>query len=531
MDANHSETYALGIDLGTHGPKVGIVSSVGEVIGWEFEPAPFHLVGNGGAEQDPEEWWQAIIKATNRLIHRDLVPIEDIKAIGPSAQWSTIVAVDRAGQPLMNAITWMDSRGAPYNQKLISGFPSMDGYNLLKVFQFLYYNDSPPFLSGKDSLGHVLYIKNEHPDIYRKTDKFLEVKDFINLKLTGKVASSFETPVMFEILDIRNPNRIAYSPVLLRLAGLPREKFPDLKFATDRLGPLCAPAARQLGLLEQTPVIMGAPDVHVTAIGAGAVRSYVPSLYLGTSLFLTCHVPNKKVDLSNFISSWPAAIPGLYFIPQSSDWAGGSLDYFLENLVYPGDSFSSAPNPEDAFNRLAQAVESVPPGSGKVIFTPWLYGEMCPIPDSNARGSFFNFTPEITRSHLARAVMEGVAYNGRWILQNIEAFCQQRMDPINAVGGGAVSDTWLQIYADVFDRTIQRVKEPRLATLRGAALLALVGIGCLTFDQIPGLTQITDMYRPNPNHRAIYDELFREFVDFYKRNKQSFARLNGWSRA
>jgi xylulokinase len=527
MSIIQRETYVLGIDLGTHGPKVGIVSSQGEVIGWEFEPVPFHLVGNGGAEQDPEEWWQAIIKATSRLIHRDLVPVEDIKAIGPSAQWSTIVAVDRAGQPLMNAITWMDSRGAPYNQKLIGGFPSVDGYNLLKVFQFLHYNDSPPFLSGKDSLGHVLYIKNEHPDIYRKTDKFLEVKDFINLKLTGKVASSFETPVMFEILDIRNPNRIAYSPVLLRLAGLPREKFPDLKFATDPLGPLCGQAARQLGLLEQTPVMMGAPDVHVTAIGSGAVQSYVPSLYLGTSLFLTCHIPNKKVDLTNFISSWPAAIPGLYFIPQSSDWAGGSLDYFLENLIYPGDAFTDAPNPGDAFDRLAQAVESVPPGSGKVIFTPWLYGEMCPIPDGNARGSFFNFTPEITRSHLARAVMEGVAYNGRWILRNIEAFCQRRMDPINAVGGGAVSDTWLQIYADVFDRTIRQVKEPRLVTLRGAALLALVGIGSITFDQIPGLIQITNTYQPDPENRQIYDELFREFVDFYKRNKQSFARLNG----
>jgi xylulokinase len=105
------------------------------------------------------------------------------------------------------------------------------------------------------------------------------------------------------------------------------------------------------------------------------------------------------------------------------------------------------------------------------------------------------------------------------------------MDPINAVGGGAVSDTWLQIYADVFDRTIRQVKEPRLVTLRGAALLALAGIGSLTFDQIPGLIQITKTFQPNPDYRQIYDELFREFVDFYKRNKQSFARLNGWKRA
>lgn len=110
MGVSHKNTYVLGIDLGTHGPKVGIVTDQGEVIGWEFEPAPFHLVGNGGAEQNPDEWWQAIVKATNRLISRDLVPVEEIQAIGPSAQWATLVAVDGAGQPLMNAITWMDLR-------------------------------------------------------------------------------------------------------------------------------------------------------------------------------------------------------------------------------------------------------------------------------------------------------------------------------------------------------------------------------------------------------------------------------------
>jgi xylulokinase len=526
MGVSHRDTYVLGIDLGTHGPKVGIVSNQGEVIGWEFEPAPFHLVGNGGAEQNPDEWWQAIVKATNRLISRDLVPVEEIQAIGPSAQWATLVAVDRAGQPLMNAITWMDSRGAPYNQKLVSGFPSYEGFNLVKLFHFLYFTGSVPFPSGKDSLGHALFIKNEHPDIFNKTDKFLEVKDFINLRLTGKVASSFETNIIFTVVDTRKPYHMDYVPSLLNLTGLPREKLPDLKFATDVLGPLCSQAARELGLLEQTKVVMGAPDMHMTAIGAGAVHNYVPSLYLGTSTFLTCHVPYKKSDLFNYIASLPAAIPGQYFIPQTSDWAGGSLDYFLDKLVYPDDTFSKGSPPEDAYDRLTEVVKSVPAGSGKMIFTPWLYGEMFPISDGNVRGSFFNFSPEITRNYQARAIMEGVAYNGRWILKLIEAFCHRRMDPINAVGGGAISDSWLQIYADVFDRTINQVKEPRLATFRGAAFLALVGIGSLTFEQIPGLIQITNTFRPNPNHRQIYDELFREFVDFYKRNKKAFARLN-----
>jgi xylulokinase len=532
MNTLGGQTYVLGIDLGSHGPKVGIVSEQGEIVGWEFEPALYHLTPNGGAEQDPNEWWEAIVKATRRLVDRELVPAEKIVAIGPSAQWAGTVAVDSGGQPLMNAITWMDSRGASYNRKVYGGPPYFAGYGLVNLLQFVYYNGGGPSLSGKDAIGHALYIKHEHPEIYRDTAKFLEVKDYINLRLTGRTASSVETMMTFFVMDIRDPNRIQYAPRLLKLAGLPREKLPDLKRSTDVLGTLSQGAARQLGLLESTQVVLGAPDMHATAIGAGSVRDFNLSLYLGSSSFLTTHVPFRKVDQANYLSSWPSAIPGRYMILGTQDWAAGSLDYFLEKLVYPSDDFRDGPVskngflPEDAFIRLNRAVENLPPGSQKVIFMPWLYGEHCPIDDAAVRGSFSNVSPTTSRELLARAIMEGVAFNGKWMLQACEGFCRRRLGPINAVGGGAISDVWLQIHADVFDRPVRQVVEPRLAPLRGAAFIALAGLGALTFDEIPGLIRFQKTCQPNSQNRRLYDELFAEFTGFYKRNKAAFARLN-----
>jgi xylulokinase len=526
MSDIQSESYVLAIDLGTHGPKVGLVSERGEVIGWEFEPTPYYLLPGGGAEQNPDEWWQAIVAATRRLLNRNLVPIERILAVGPSAQWCGTVAVDIDGKPLMNAIIWMDSRGAPYSRKINAGFPSIRGYGLNRFLPFWYYFGGSPGLNGKDALGHILYIQNERPEVYRQTYKFLEVKDYINLRLTGKAAASVDSIGQTFLTDNRNLKRVEYQPWLLKLAGMDREKLPDLYLATDILGPLSPQAAGELGLCERTVVALGSADIHSTAIGAGGVDNYQAHLYLGTSSWLICHVPFKKTDINNFMASLPSSIPGRYLLLNEQDFAAGCLDFFLENFAFPQDTFACSPLPEDAFERLDKTVQGIPPGSEKVIFTPWLYGERTPLDDAYARGCFFNLSPGIGRGHLARAIMEGVAFNGRMMLKAVEKFCQRRLDPIQVVGGGALSDTWLQIHADVFGRTLQQVKNPRLASLRGAAFIALAAIGRITFEEVPRLVEIACTFRPNPDHYKLYDELFREFVDFYRRNKRAYTRLN-----
>jgi xylulokinase len=164
-----------------------------------------------------------------------------------------------------------------------------------------------------------------------------------------------------------------------------------------------------------------------------------------------------------------------------------------------------------------------------MIFTPWLYGERTPVDDRLARGGLHNVSLRTTREHLVRAVFEGVAYNARWLLGYVEKFVKRRCDAINMVGGGANSDVWCQIHADVLGRSIRQVKDPILVNVRGAAFLASVALGYLTFDELPDRVQIANTFRPNPENRRTYDELYREFVGIYKRNREMFARLNGTS--
>ena len=166
------------------------------------------------------------------------------------------------------------------------------------------------------------------------------------------------------------------------------------------------------------------------------------------------------------------------------------------------------------------------PGSGGVIFTPWLYGERTPVEDRFVRGGFHNLSLSASRDDLVRAVFEGVALNTRWLLQTVERFTRHRLEPIRFIGGGARSEVWSQIFADVLGRAIEQVADPVNANARGAGLLAAVALGDLTFDQVPARVRVSRTYRPDPALKELYDNLFREFVGLYRRNHRAFARLN-----
>jgi xylulokinase len=182
--------------------------------------------------------------------------------------------------------------------------------------------------------------------------------------------------------------------------------------------------------------------------------------------------------------------------------------------------------PRDFFAALNQVAEQVPPGSRGVLSTPWLFGERAPVDDGWIRAGIHNLSLENTRSDIVRAVMEGVAFNTRWILGPVEKFCGRTMSPINMVGGGANSNVWCQIHADVLNRTIRQVKDPILANARGAALIASVGLGYTRFDDVPQHVQIQKEYQPNPDNRKLYDKLFAEFVEIYRQNRKISERLN-----
>ncbi len=521
-----ADKYILAVDLGTSGPKVALVSARGEVIASAFEETPLLLFPNGGAEQRPDDWWNAVVRAARKLIEQNLVPLESIVAVNCAGLYSTTVAVGRDGRPLMNAINWMDTRGEPHVRKITGGFIKVAGYGVDKLMAWLPLTGGIPTHSGKDSIAHILYLKHERPEVYRETHKFLEPKDYLNLRLTGQYAATYDSINLHWLTDNRDISNIHYHDRLLALTGVARGKLPDLKRAGDILGPLTPEAAAELGLRDSVQVIAGTTDAQSAAIGSGAVRDYEAHLYLGTSSWISCYVPFKKTDIVNNIASLPSAVPGRYYVANEQECAGVCLTFLRDNLLYAKDELGTGAPPAEAYRLFDRLAEQAPAGSDRVVFAPWLYGERTPIEDHTVRGGFFNLSLKSTRQDLVRAVFEGVAYNARWLLGCVEPFCGRRLDTLNMIGGGAKSGIWCQIHADVLNRTIRQVKDPIWANVRGAAFLAAIALRFMKFDEISERVEIAKTYRPDPANRKIYDELFKEFLNVYRNNKQMYARLN-----
>ncbi len=472
--------HVLGIDLGTSALKVALVSMAGEVVAAEQETCTVTLLPGGGAEQDPRRWWEQVTRASSRLMARAAVPAPSVAAVACTAQWSGTVPVDEHLQPVRPALIWMDSRGAPYVRRITSGAVRVQGYGVVKLARWLRTTAGIPAQSGKDPIAHILWLKHEEPETYRRACLFLEPKDWLNACLTGRAAASFDSIALHWVTDNRHPDRIRYDPALLRLAGIEQSRLPELLAATDILGPLLPGPADALGVPAGIPVVVGTPDVHSAAIGAGATRDYQAHLYVGTSSWLTCHVPFKKTDLLHNMASLPSPVPHRYLVADEQETAGAALDFLRDRVMFSG-------GPRPAYRELDEMAGRAPPGSGGVLFTPWLYGERTPVEDRSVRGGFHNLSLSSTRDDLVRAVFEGVALNTRWLLGAVERFTRHRLEPIRFIGGGARSDVWCQIFADVLGRGIEQVADPVNANARGAGLLAAVALGELTFDQVPDL--------------------------------------------
>ena len=518
--------YVLAIDLGTSGPKAALISVYGDIVSSEFEATPVILLAGGGAEQDPELWWQTILSTAKKVLSKDLVPKDDIIAVSVTTQWSGTVPVDRDGRNLMNAIIWMDSRGAEALNEVLRGPIKIGGYPPLKLMSWMKLAGGAPSLSGKDPISHILWLKKECPEIYRQSYKFLEPKDYINLRLTGKFAGSYDSMLLHWLTDNRNPSNISYEDKLLRIFGIDRGKLPDLIRAIDILGPLKKEVAAELGLKSETPVIGGTPDIPSACVGSGAVRNFEGHLYIGTSSWISAHVPFKKTDLAHGFGSFPSPLPGKYMILDEQECAGKCLTWLRDNILYHKDELMVEENVPDVYKLLDRIVSRVPPGANNVIFTPWLYGERTPVDDHTIRSSFFNLSLENTREDLARAVFEGVAFNQKWLLPHVEKFMKRPFEYLNFIGGGANSDVWSQILADVLERPIRQIKDPIHANARGAAFLAALALGKITIEDIPEHIQVKAEYKPNTETLKVYREIFDEFQNLYKTHKKICARLN-----
>lgn len=514
----------LAIDLGTSGPKVALVDTEGHMHACVSEPTALHLLPNGGAEQDPEDWWRAIVVATRRLWSAGHDPARVI-AVSVTSQWAGTVAVDRDGRPLHRAILWMDTRGAKYIPELVGGLVRVQGYAAGKLARWVAKTGGVPSLGGKEPLAHLLFLRHERPEVHRAAHMFLEPKDWLNFRISGRMCATIDSIALHWVTDNRDIDRIGYDQKLLEMAGLERRRLPDLVRATEAIGTVTQRAADDLGIGTDTRVFGGTPDVQSAAVGSGAVRDFEPHLYIGTSSWLSCHVPFKKTDILRNVASLPSSLPGRYFAANSQESAGACVNWLRDQIMWPQDAADDRPAPDDALARIDTLAATVAPGCDGVVFTPWLFGERCPSADPHVRSSFSNLSLRTTRAHLCRAVLEGVALNTRWLLEAVEHFVGQRLESIRMIGGGANSALWCQIHADILQREIAQVRDPVGCNARGAAFVALLGLGRLRVDEIGSKVPIAARFEPRRDLVDRYDSLYWAQRELWKLSRGLHPRL------
>src|SRR3954454_12415815 len=352
----------LGVGLCTGGATVALVSVEGDVIAHEYETNDLILLPDGGVEQDPEQWWSSIVTATRRLLARGLVPVADIVAVSITTQWMTTVAVGADGQAIGNAISWMDTRGARYAQRASGGgvvVPTV-GYNAKKLRQWLRVTGGVPSRTGKDPVGQMLMLKHEQPEVYEATSVFLEPMDYLTLRLTGRAVASHDTIVGAWATDNRDLPRVDYDDELVEWIGTGRATLPELVPPGSVLGPITEAAAAELGLGRHVQVIAGTGDTASAGIGSGAGRRLRGHLYIGTSSWVSCHVPFKKTDILSNITSLPSGIPERYWVATEQDTAGKCITWLIDNLLYPDDALGSGAVPDDVLDRLNTLAAGAP---------------------------------------------------------------------------------------------------------------------------------------------------------------------------
>lgn len=520
--------YVLAVDLGTSGCKCALVSLHGEVAAWAFEPVDTHFHPNGGAEQDPEAWWSAFLNTAQRVLKQGAVPVASIAAVCCSTQGEGTVPVDAAGHALRPCVLWMDTRGVEHLKKITRGMISIAGYHPLRLLRWIRLTGGAPSLTGKDPAAHMLLIKHEFPEIYARTAKFLNVLDYMNLRLTGRCVATYDSILTSWVTDNRDASHVVYNSTLVGNSGIARDKFPELVPCSEIIGTLRGDIAAGLGLPENLPVVAGCIDTTAAAIGSGAVRDFEAHLYIGTSSWLAAHVPFKKTDIISSIASVPCAIGGRYLMTALQATAGGNLTFLRDKILYHKDELLAEAHVPDVYKIMDRIAENTPPGSNGVIFTPWSYGERSPVEDPYIRAAIHNLSLENSREDIIRAVLEGVAFNNRWLLAPVERFLGRRLETITLAGGGANSNVWCQIFADVMNRPIRQLDDPIQVNVLGAAFIAFAGLGLINYDDVPQLARYKATYQPRPETRDVYDRQYGAFVDLYKKNKAIYRRLNAF---
>jgi xylulokinase len=513
-ERGREDLFVLAVDLGTGGPKVGLVSLDGTIACREHQAVETRFGPGGEATQDAEEWWRLVLAAARRAMASGIVSRGQVVAVSCTGQWASTVPVDAKGLPVGDCLLWSDTRGGPLAREAVGGW--LAGYAPLAALRFIRRSGGAPSTSGADPIGHMLYIEAHQPEVASATRYYLEPVDYLSMRFCGVPAASPASMAAAWLTDNRSPEPLSYDPLLVASSGVPAEKLPPLRPTASAIGTISPDVATTLGIDERAVVVAGTPDLHSAWAGSGAVGERAAHIAISTTSWVSCPLRRKKTDPIRQIATVPGVVPGLRLVANNQETGGRALEWLRMHLSESG----VAPSFEELDDLAARAE----PGSGRLLFTPWLDGERSPIDDRRARAGFHNLSLQTSRADLARSVLEGVAFNSRWLLEAVERFVGRAFPSVRVIGGGATSRLWCSIYADVLGKRVEQVADARDANLRGSALLAGLALGRLRWDELPDLVPVEAVHFPDPRTRSVYDELFAQFPAFYKAQKRMFSR-------
>lgn len=533
--------YVIAYDVGTTGVKSCLFDlSSGEkikFIGGELEDYDLYILENGGVEQDPLQWWQAMCDSTEKLLGKTGASKDQIKGISFCAQMQAVVLVDRQGEPIRRAMSYMDNRGTQQLEKTLKKGFKIAGMNARKLLRSIQISGAVS-ASVKDPVWKYLWVKDREPECFSNIYKWLDVKDFLVCRATGKFVMSEDSAFATLLYDTR-PGQKRFSPEICKMMGVDMAHLPDICNSADNVGGISQKAAAQLGLAAGTPVFSGGGDASLIGVGAGAVAEGDTHIYMGTSGWVSTVVKKQRLDIGSMIAGIVGADPAHFNCFAELETAGKCLEWARDHIgldemeIFREKKFAyedSESRQKNIYDYIMEKIKDVPAGSSGVIFTPWLHGNRCPFEDPNARGMFFGMGIETSAKDMIHAVIEGVCFHLRWQLEAMEKKTKVSQT-IRFAGGGALSSLTCQILADVLDRTVETVEGPQNAGSVGAAAIMAVGLGLIdNLEKIKDTIPAAAIYLPRPENAIIYDEIFPTFKSLYKNNRKAFRQLSRRSR-
>jgi xylulokinase len=494
-----AERLALVVDLGTGGPKAAVISPDGELVASAVGSVRTTRIGSKGAEQHPEELWDAVVLAVRDVIAQAGDRRENIAGLICISQYSSIVPVDASGAPAGNLILWMDGRGAPHGMALYGQHP-------MAVPTWIEHHGAIPLPSGADSLSHMLFIKNEQPAVYERTRYFLEAMDFLTLRFTGEATANLGTAFMMLLTDNRDPKNLDWDTELLAMAGIDRDKLPTLVPMRSRVGTVRRDVAQALGLPPDVSVYSAMNDTQAAAIGTGTFLAGRGGLNVGTTCQVLAHMARKDTDFDSHLVSMPSPIRGKYLVIAENGLGGAALRHLVEGVLFADGALGDAVR-ERPYENLDRALDATEPGAGGVLFLPWLAGALFPEDDPAMRGGFLNVSLDTTREHLVRAVVEGVALNLCAMIEPVERFAAETFRELAFSGGGALSSGWAQVLADVSQRPVHQLAHARFVNNLAGALMVFEQMGLSDLASVTELVRTERVLSPRPEHGETYRRL------------------------